>query len=247
MNVLALYDIHGNLDALQAVLADPRTTGADAIVVGGDSVPGPFSNDCLKLLRDHDLPVHWVRGNGEREVADAATKGLDPDQVSPNDLARLTAAITAATLDRETAIWLGTLPTTVELDGVLYCHASPRRDDEMLTRISPAERWAEALGGVEQALVIAGHTHQQDDRVVESVRFVNAGSVGLPYEGDPAARWAWVSDGAPDLRHTAYDGAAAGRRMLDAGWPDQDSINAALINPVDPMFVTKLLEGLTQT
>jgi predicted phosphodiesterase len=247
MNVLALYDIHGNLDALQAVLADPRTTGADAIVDGGDSVPGPFSNDCLKLLRDHDLPVHWVRGNGEREVADAATKGLDPDQVSPNDLARLTAAITAATLDRETAIWLGTLPTTVELDGVLYCHASPRRDDEMLTRISPAERWAEALGGVEQALVIAGHTHQQDDRVVESVRFVNAGSVGLPYEGDPAARWAWVSDGAPDLRHTAYDGAAAGRRMLDAGWPDQDSINAALINPVDPMFVTKLFEGLTQT
>jgi hypothetical protein len=117
----------------------------------------------------------------------------------------------------------------------------------MLTRISPAERWAEALGGVEQALVIAGHTHQQDDRVVESVRFVNAGSVGLPYEGDPAARWAWVSDGAPDLRHTAYDGAAAGRRMLDAGWPDQDSINAALINPVDPMFVTKLFEGLTQT
>jgi putative phosphoesterase len=244
MDVLALYDIHGNLDALQAVLADPRAAGAHAIVVGGDVVPGPFSKKCLKLLRDHELPVYWVRGNGEREVADAATEGLDPDQVSPNDLARLTAAITAATLDHETAAWLGTLPTTVELDGVLYCHASPRRDDEMLTRISSAERWAEALGGVEQALVIAGHTHQQDDRVVGSVRFVNAGSVGLPYEGDPAARWALVSDGAPELRHTAYDGAAAGRRMLDVGWPDRDSIEGGLIDPVDPMFVTNLFESI---
>lgn len=246
MNVLALYDIHGNLDALQAVLADPRGAGADAILVGGDIVPGPFSKECLKLLRDHDLPVHWVRGNGEREVAEAAASGFDPDQIPPDDLARLTAAITAATLDDHTTAWLGTLPITVELDGVLYCHASPRRDDEMLTRISPAERWAEALGGVGDGLVIAGHTHQQDDRVVGSMRFVNAGSVGLPYEGDAAARWAWISDGAPELRQTAYDGAAAGRRMLDAGWPDRDSIEGGLIDPVDPMFVTNLFEGITQ-
>jgi predicted phosphodiesterase len=246
MNVLALYDIHGNLDALRAVLADPHTAGADAILVGGDIVPGPFSKECLKLLRDHDLPVHWVRGNGEREVAEAATSGSDPDQISPDDLARITAAITAATLDHQTAAWLGTLPTTVELDGVLYCHASPRRDDEMLTRISPAERWAEALAAVGQALVIAGHTHQQDDRVVGSVRFVNAGSVGLPYEGDAAARWAWISGGAPNLGQTAYAGAAAGRRMLDAGWPDRDSIEGGLIDPVDPMFVTNLFERLTQ-
>lgn len=246
MDVLALYDIHGNLEALQAVLADPCAAGAGAILVGGDIVPGPFSKECLKLLRHHDLPVHWVRGNGEREVAEAAASGLDAEQIPSDELARLTAAITAATLDHETAAWLGTLPTTVELDGVLYCHASPRRDDEMLTRISPAERWAEVLGGVEQALVIAGHTHQQDDRVVGSVRFVNAGSVGLPYEGDAAARWARVSDGAPELRRTAYDGAAAGRRMLEAGWPDRDSIEGGLIEPVDPMFVTKLFEGLTQ-
>jgi predicted phosphodiesterase len=244
MNVLALYDIHGNLDALQAVLADPHAAGADAIVVGGDLVPGAFADECLSLLRGHELPVYWVRGNGEREAAEAAASGLDPGQVSADELARLTAAITAATLDEQTASWLGTLPTTVELDGVLYCHGSPRRDDEILTRISPAERWAEALGGVEHALVVGGHTHQQDDRVVGTVRFVNAGSVGLPYEGDSAARWAWIADGTPELRHTAYDGAAAGRRMLAAGWPDHDSINGGLIDPVDPMFVTKLFEGV---
>src|SRR6185437_13718827 len=228
MNVLALYDIHGNLDALDAVLADPRAAGADAIVVGGDIVPGAFSNECLSRLRGHELPVHWVRGNGEREAAEASASGLDPERVSPTDPAMYTAAITSAALGPELSAWLGTLPTTVELDGVLYCHASPRSDEEMLTRISPAERWAEALGGVEQALVVGGHTHQQDDRVVGTVRFVNAGSVGLPYEGDAAARWAWISDGAPELRHTAYDGAAAGRRMLAAGWPDQDSIDGGL-------------------
>jgi calcineurin-like phosphoesterase family protein len=115
----------------------------------------------------------------------------------------------------------------------------------MLTRISPAERWTEALTGVAAALVVGGHTHQQDDRVVGSVRFINAGSVGMPYEGDPAARWAWIADGEPDLRSTAYDGAAAGRRMLAAGWPDARSIEASLIDPVDPMIVTKLFEGLS--
>ncbi len=244
MNVLALYDIHGNLDALEAVLADPRATGADAIVVGGDVVPGAFADECLSLLRGHELPVHWVRGNGEREAAEAGASGLDAEHVSPTDPATYTAAITAAALGPELSAWLGALPTTVELDGVLYCHASPRSDEEMLTRISPAERWAEALRGVEHALVVGGHTHQQDDRVLGTVRFINAGSVGLPYEGDAAARWAWISGGTPELRSTAYDGAAAGRRMLAAGWPDQDSINGGLIDPVDPMFVTKLFEGV---
>jgi len=244
MNVLALYDIHGNLDALEAVLADPRAGGAEAIVVGGDVVPGAFASECLSLLRGHELPVHWVRGNGEREVAEAAAAGIDPDTVPPDALAHLTSALTASSLGAETSAWLGTLPTTVELDGVLYCHATPRRDDEMLTRISPAERWVDALGGVELPLVVGGHTHQQDDRLVGRVRFVNAGSVGLPYEGDPAARWAWLADGTPELRRTEYDGAAAGRRMLGAGWPDQRSIDAALIDPIDPMFITRLFEGV---
>src|SRR6185312_5822585 len=145
MNVLALYDIHGNLDALEAVLADPRAAGADAIVVGGDIVPGAFSKECLSLLRGHELPVHWVRGNGEREAAEASASGVDAEHVSPDDPARFTAALTASALGAELCSWLGTLPTTVELDGVLYCHASPRSDEEMLTRISPAERWASAV------------------------------------------------------------------------------------------------------
>jgi predicted phosphodiesterase len=184
--------------------------------------------------------VRWIRGNGEREVAEAV--GAPP--AADDDLAAVTAALTAAELGDERALALGELPLTVELDGVLYCHASPRRDNEMLTRLSTPERWSDALGAVDAALVVGGHTHQQDDRMVGRVRFVNAGSVGLPYEGDGAARWLWVADGAPELRQTAYEAAAAGARILAAGWPDELSVGAALVEPVEPIVVTRMFEDL---
>jgi predicted phosphodiesterase len=242
VKVLALYDIHGNVDALDAVLTDPRAAGPDAVVVGGDAVPGPFAGAALDRLEALSVPVHWVRGNGEREVA-AAVGAPEP---APDDWAAVTGAITAAELGGERALALGELPLTVELDGVVYCHASPRRDDEMLTRLSPAERWEEALAGVEARLVVGGHTHQQDDRAVGATRFVNAGSVGLPYEGDGVARWLWVADGEPELRSTGYDAARAGARLLEAGWPDERSIRAALIEPVEPIVVTRIFEGLSE-
>ena len=238
MNVLALYDIHGNIDALDAVLGDPRTAGADAVVVGGDAVPGAFALATLARLDELGAPVHWIRGNGEREVA-AAIEGPAPTE---GDLAAITAVATADELGADRSRPLGDLPLTLELGGVLFCHATPRRDDEILTRLTPEDRWADALGGVTAPLVIAGHTHQQDDRIVGGTRFVNAGSVGLPYEGDGAARWLWIADGVPDLRQTNYDAGRAGRRMLDAGWPDERSIAAALIDPVEPIVVTRIFE-----
>jgi len=235
MDVLALYDIHGNPDALDAVLADPSAAGADAVMVGGDAVPGPFAAAVLDRLDALAVPVHRIRGNGEREVADPP---------AGDDLVAQTAHRSAAELGPERARALGALPLTVELDGVLYCHASPRRDDEMLTRLSPDERYAAALADVTTAVVVAGHTHQQHERSVTGVRYVNAGSVGLPYEGDGAARWLWVADGEPAFRSTTYDAAGAGRRMLRAGWPDGRSVSGALTDPVDPLVVTRIFEDL---
>jgi predicted phosphodiesterase len=238
--VLALYDIHGNVDALDAVLADPRAAAADAVVVGGDAVPGTFAGAALARLEELSVPVRWVRGNGEREVAEA----VDGPAPAEGDLVAQTAALTAAEIGGDRARDLGRLPLTVEVDGVLFCHASPRRDDEMLTRLSSPERWSEALTDVDNTLVVAGHTHQQDDRLVGDVRFVNAGSVGLPYEGDGAARWLWLADGVPELRQTDYDAAGAGERMLSAGWPDERSLRASLIEPVEPITVTRIFEDM---
>jgi predicted phosphodiesterase len=240
MRILALYDIHGNVDALDAVLADPRAADPDVVVVGGDAVPGPFARETLARLDALPGPVRWLRGNGEREVAEAVG-GPDPPA---DDLAALTAAITAAAIGSERSGALGGLPLTVELDGTLFCHASPRRDDEMLTRRSSPERWREALGGVTARLVVGGHTHQQHDRTVGDVRFLNAGSVGLPYEGDGAARWLWIEDGEPELRTTAYAAAEAGARILAAGWPDDRSVTAALIDPVAPAVITDIFEDV---
>lgn len=238
MDVLALYDIHGNEDALAAVLADPRGAAPDAVVVGGDAVPGPFARATLDRLRALAVPVHWIRGNGEREVGEAVGAPPAPE----HEVVALLAQRSLAELGAEDAAWLASRPLTATVDGVLYCHATPRDDAEILTRLSSPERWAAALAGARAGLVVAGHTHQQDDRTVDGVRFVNAGSVGLPYEGDGAARWAWIADGVPELRTTAYDARAAGARMLAAGWPDERSVTAALLDPVEPAVVTELFE-----
>jgi predicted phosphodiesterase len=241
MNVLALYDIHGNVDALDAVLDDPRSAGADVVVVGGDTVPGPFARASLDRLRSLDAPLRWVRGNGEREVAATArgaAGGLD-------GMVALTAARTAEELGDD-ALGLGDLPVSVRVDGVLFCHASPRRDDEMLTRISPAGRWEQALSGIDARLVVGGHTHQPDDRIVGGTRFVNAGSVGMPYDGTGEASWLWIADGEPEPRRTPYDAAGAGARILAGGWPDTPSITASLIEPLDPETITRMFEEIAE-
>src|SRR4051794_808255 len=151
MNVLALYDIHGNIDALEAVLrAAPEP---DLVLVGGDAVPGAFAVATLDRLAA--LPPRWGRGNGEREGA-AAGDGPAP---ATDDWAAITADLSARELGPERATALGEPPLTVEIDGVLYCHATPRSDEEILTRISPHQRYADALDGVTASTVVAGHTH----------------------------------------------------------------------------------------
>jgi predicted phosphodiesterase len=241
VKILALYDMHGNPDALDAVIGDPRAEGADVVLVGGDAVPGARAREVLDRLKALVVPVLWVRGNGEREVA-AAAAGLSGSGSDAEDATTSTAAVSAAKLGATRARELGELPLTQTLDGVLFCHASPRRDDDMLTRLSSPERWVKALAGIDAAVVVGGHTHQQDDRVVGATRFINAGSVGLPYEGDGDARWLWIENGVPELRRTAYDNVTAGRRMLDTGYPDVESIEASLIEPVEAIIVTRLFE-----
>ena len=216
MRVAALYDVHGNLPALEAVLAEVEREGVDAIVSGGDVVAGgPFPLETFGLLRSLGDRVVWVRGNGDREWTPEA-EGIWGERT----------VWAAAHLHHAEREFLHDLPdtATLEIDGlgpVLFCHATPRSDEEILTEASPESRWEDALDGVAEAVVVCGHIHMQSDREVAARRVVNAGSVGMPYEGRPGAYWALIG---PDveLRRTEYDVAAAAERMLATGFPAVD-------------------------
>ena len=214
MRVAALYDVHGNLPALEAVLADSRCAEADVIVCGGDLVVGPYPAECLDLLGGQGERVRFLTGNCDREAVETPLDG-ELGEAARWSNERLG-------VDRVASVsgW----PLTVELDvpglgRVLFCHATPTSDLPILTRITPEDVVARALDGVAADVVVCGHTHVQYDRRIGSVRLVNAGSVGMPYEGSPDARWAILEDGAVELVATAYDADAALERLEEPGFP----------------------------
>ena len=191
MRIAALYDVHGNLPALEAVLAE---VAADAIVVGGDFVAGPWPAETLERLRGLDGDVRFIRGNADREVYEEGP-GMAPPEVMEFVRERLSP---------EDVDFLRTLPLTETIGRTLFCHATPRNDEEIFTRASPAERWGAALAGVDADVVVCGHTHVQFDRRIGDVRLVNAGSVGMPYEDEPGAYWALLDGADIELRRTEY-------------------------------------------
>lgn len=205
----ALYDIHGNLPALEAVLAVLDGGRGDApmadIVVGGDLVSGPMPRETLDRLLALGDRARFIRGNCDRLVVDA----FDGRPLShlPAEV-RASFEWTAAQLDARHRDFLAALSTTLVtevrgLGAVCFCHATPRSDEEIITVRTPAERLRAVLGGVSEGVVVCGHTHMQFDRRVGGVRLVNAGSVGMPF-GAPGAHWLRLG---PDVEalHTRYD------------------------------------------
>jgi putative phosphoesterase len=189
VRVAALYDIHGNLSALEAVLAE---VDADVIVVGGDTVLGPQPAETLERLRSLDGDVRFIRGNADREVYED-----NPGFAPPEALEHVREQLSAEQVE-----FLRSLPLTVTVGRVLFCHATPRNDEEIFTAISPDERWGEALAGVDADVVVCGHTHVQFDRRIGDIRLVNAGSIGMPYEHEPGAYWALLDGTDVELRRT---------------------------------------------
>jgi diadenosine tetraphosphatase ApaH/serine/threonine PP2A family protein phosphatase len=150
----------------------------------------------------------------------------------------------SAQLDDDAHEFLRTLPLSVSLDGVLYCHGSPRDDDEILTKVSPDERFRAALDGVKERMVVGGHTHVQFERVVDGIRFVNAGSVGIPYEGKPGAFWALLENGQVELRHTPYAVDAAVAAVRGTTYPNAEQLAGWLLEPEDPDEVSAYFESV---
>ena len=227
MRVAVLCDVHGNLPALEAVVSELASIDVDRIVCGGDVVAGPFPRQCLDKLVD--LDAVFVRGNADRE-SPRAPEG--------------TWEWIVANLDPTSVEFLRELPQAVSLGGVLYCHGSPRDDDEILTRVSSDERFRAALEGVEERLVVGGHTHVQFERVVDGIRFVNAGSIGIPYEGKQGAFWALLDGEDVDFRHTPYAVEAAAAVIRTSGYPGADQIAGWLLEPEDPDEVSAYFESV---
>lgn len=218
MRIAALHDVHGNLPALEAVLAEVDEVGVDAIVCGGDVAAGPMPAACVARLRE--VGAHFLRGNADREHSEWLRTQL-------------------SSAERD---FLSALPTTVLLDGVLFCHGTPRSDEEIVTRVTPDDVLAEILADVGQSLVVGGHTHVQFDRRCGRHRFVNAGSVGMPYEGRRGAFWALVDDDV-ELRRTEYDTDDAIARIRATEYPDREELAGWLREPPDPEEVSSYFEG----
>lgn len=239
MRVAVLADIHGNLPALRAVLSQLDVEPVDAIVVAGDACGGPMVRATLELLDARAEPVHWISGNSERETVrqfDGAPTTDEPPERAD--------AWSARQLDQRWRDTLASWPITLALDGVRVCHGSPRRDDEILTRGTPDDVLADALTGVTEPLVVGGHTHQQLIRKLPGRPvYANAGSVGLPYEGQGGAFWMLVVDGEPQLRQTNYDADTALRELQTSGFPELDEhLDGSLRHPIDPDWVTAQFE-----
>jgi len=219
MRVAALYDIHGNLPALEATLAEVRAANVDLIVIGGDVLPGPMPRECLELLFDAG-PLRCLHGNGERAIL-AGLAGEDvsfvPEAFRP--MLRWNGEQITAEQERELRTWPLTLRVDIHgLGEVLFCHATPKNDVDIFNQTSPSDaQLSEMFGPIDAPLVVCGHTHRQFERLLGDIRIINAGSVGMAMEG-PGARWLLLGPGV-EFRCTPYDTGAAATRIRATEYP----------------------------
>jgi putative phosphoesterase len=229
MRVAAIYDIHGNLPALEAVLAAIYGTDPDLIVVGGDIAWGPLPRETMERLLELGESALFIRGDADRDIV--AALEAEPD---PRDATAVASRWCAAELSVEQHEFLMMQPTTlaIDLDGLgptLFCHGSPRSDRDRITVATPAAKVLPLLDGVRERVIVCGHTHAQFDRRVGDYRVVNAGSVGLQF-GERGAYWAMLGPDV-DLRHTEYDYDDAVSRILAKPGPIADKFAERVLAP----------------
>ena len=239
MRIAALYDIHGNLPALDAVLRDVADSRVDSVVIGGDVVPGPMPRECIDRLASLDLPTHFIKGNGDRAVRGQMSGGNSVD-VPP--LWRPVIGWVAAQLSEDDSALIDKWPATTrvsssKLGTILFCHATPRNDVDIFTKETPADGLAEMFDATNAALVVCGHTHMQFDRRIGHTRVVNSGSVGMPF-GMRGAYWLLL-DSSVELKRTHYDFDEAANVIRSTDYPDRE--NFAARNILDPPSEAEML------
>jgi putative phosphoesterase len=240
MRVAAIYDIHGNLPALEAVLQEVRQADVDHVVVGGDVIPGPMPHETFTCLLNIDIPVQCIQGNCEVAALEqwaGTDSGTLPQPA--RDAVRWATQQLPPEYERMIAGWPKTLRLEIPgLGPVLFCHATPRSETECFTRLTPEDRLLQVFEGLDVSLVVCGHTHMQFDRTVGRIRVVNAGSVGMPF-GEPGAYWLLLG---PDvqLRHTPYDLEKAADRIRATKYPQAREFAADHV--LHPPSEEKMLE-----
>jgi putative phosphoesterase len=192
--VAVIADVHGNAPALAAVLAEAEREGAELLVSCGDLTWGPLPRETLALLEPWRGRARFVRGNADRALGeDDGDRGVWlREQHGPEAVAFVTGFEPAVVVEHDL------------IGAIRFTHGSPRGDEECVTVRTPEERVREFLAGVDERIVFTAHTHMQYHRIVDGTRLVNAGSVGMPYEGRPGAYWALLADDV-ELRRTEYD------------------------------------------
>jgi putative phosphoesterase len=244
MAIAALYDIHGNLPALEAVLEEVSQIGVDQIVVGGDVVPGPMPHETLDRLFHVECPVAFVRGNGEiavLEVRDGLGAAHVPADWRP--LVQWSAAqLSTAEVDRIREWPRGIRVRHPAHGDVLFCHATPRDEHEIFTRATSDDALLPIFSSLDAEVVVCGHTHMQFERTVGATRILNAGSVGMPF-GEPGAYWLLITHDV-ELRRTSYDLAAAADRIRATSYPA--AAHFAEHNVLCPPSAEQMLEAFTK-
>jgi putative phosphoesterase len=238
MPIAALYDIHGNLPALEAVLAEVRAARVDRIVIGGDVIPGPMPRECLDRVFALDVPTSFIIGNGDRESV-AANRGTMSSMIPPSFREAMEWNGRQLSAEDEKTIDAWPLMERVHVDGigdVVFCHATPRNDTEIFTSATDAAKLTPLFDPLNAPVVVCGHTHMQFDRQVGQTRVINAGSIGMPFQA-PGAYWLLIGPGI-ELRRTDYDLQEAADRVRATKYPLAGDFAEKIITGADEVSTT---------
>lgn len=241
MRIAVLCDIHGNVHALRAVLAEVERAGVDLVVFGGDVAAGPMPVETIEVLAVYGRPARFVRGNADRAMVEAFD-GMQKSIHGPDSWP-------ASLISHAHRDFLSKFESAVDiavdrLGTVVCCHAGLESDEvPIITPGTPDDVIAEALATARGRLVAAGHTHMQFDRWVAAGRMVNAGSVGKPYADQPGAYWALLGPEV-ELRRTEYDFAAAAEAVRRTAIPQRDEWAADVMRPPTAEEATTLFEKM---
>ncbi|MFM2485258.1 metallophosphoesterase family protein [Celerinatantimonas yamalensis] len=222
MRIAAIYDIHANSTALEAVIDEIKKRKVDRIVVGGDVVAGPSPLETLTLLRNITIPIDFILGNAESELLKhIAGKDVEELTETADEVTHWLAKQMTTEHKQFLSSWIPTLEIQTDTWGqVLFCHGSPRSNTEIFTRLTPGKKLASIFGHISTSMVVCGHTHMQFKITSGSISIINAGSVGMPYSRT-GAEWLLLDDEI-HFMHTDYDISKAAELIRKTNYPQAE-------------------------